>query len=117
MKFLLTVISMVVSLGVVAECLFVDDKSSADELFVLRELAYKVMDAEGGSCAHIKERSLRSTCQCEYRKEPLVQFIISYEAVLEKHPSYGNRMICYSENSQGISVNFSAYKQVSLWCR
>lgn len=109
-------VSLFLSLDVIAECLFLENQTEIKAVSALRNQAILVLDAEGENCDSITERDIRTSCQCKYRKEPLIKFKNQYDEVLSKKPEYSERMVCFSENNQGISVNFIAYKQMASWC-
>jgi hypothetical protein len=105
------------SFGAKSECLYIEDKSKISDLSELREAANFVMDAEGDNCEQIKDSNLRSSCQCKYRKTPLIQFRESYASLIKDNPNYINKMVCFSgNNNEGISINFIGYDQISKWC-
>ena len=99
-----------------SECLFINDTLKVTELSELRSMAYKVMDAEGGRCEQIEDITLRSSCQCKYRKKPLIQFRINYKSVIKTNPNYIGREVCFSKGKQGITVVFTGYEHISKWC-
>ncbi|MEP0177614.1 MAG: hypothetical protein ABJH28_00375 [Paraglaciecola sp.] len=110
-------ISLFSSLHVIAECLFLENQTEIKEVSALRNQATIVLDAEGENCVSITDRDTRSSCQCKYRKEPLIKFKNQFDEVLSKKPEYSERTVCYSEKTnQGISVNFIAYKHMTTWC-
>ena len=113
---LILLISLFSSLNVIAECLFLENQTEIKEVSDLRNQANLVLGAEGENCDSITDRDTRSSCQCKYRKESLIKFKKQYDEVLSKKPEYSERWVCYSDNNQGISVNFIAYKQMATWC-
>ncbi|MEW6989640.1 hypothetical protein AADZ91_18195 [Colwelliaceae bacterium 6441] len=115
--FYIPLILLFTSFGTKSECLFVEDKSKISELLDLRKMANLVMDAEGKNCDDIKDTILRSSCQCKYRKTPLIQFRADYASLLKNNPNYSNRMVCFSKGNNGISINFIGYEHISKWCR
>lgn len=116
MKYGWLLFSFFTSLSVAAECLYLEKEPDIRGVSDLRRQANLVLDAEGTHCDPLTDRTLRSACQCKYRKQPLIQFRESYQALLIKHPEYTDRMVCYSDEHQGISVNFIAYKVMQSWC-
>ncbi len=113
---LILLISLFLPLNVIAECLFLENQTEIKEVSALRNQANLVFDAEGENCESITDRDTRSSCQCKYRKEPLIKFKKQYDEVLSKKPEYSERMVCYADNNGGISVNFIAYKHMVTWC-
>ena len=100
-----------------AECLYIKSDFDIKNVAALREQGSIVLDSEGTHCDTFVDREIRSACQCKYRKEPLIKFRKDYEELLKNKPVYHNRMVCYQEGEQGISVNFAAYEQIKSWCQ
>jgi hypothetical protein len=109
-------ILILISTSVMGECIFLEKESEIRAVDALRTQANIVMEAEGIQCAHLKGRAERSACQCLYRDKPLVIFRKKHRALLKDKPDYATRMVCYTQNNKGISVNFIAYQHIQVWC-
>jgi len=99
-----------------SEYLFIRDQLKVNELSELRKIAYLVMDAEGDNCEQINDRALRSSCQCKYRKKPLIRFRLEYKSVINNNPKYIDQTVAYSNGNKTITMSFSGYKHISKWC-
>ncbi|SFC58788.1 hypothetical protein [Pseudoalteromonas denitrificans] len=99
-----------------AQCLFVEAEEKIKDVVLIRKQALSVMDAEANKCDDLTDKKIRTACQCQYRKKELNKFREVYKAILAKYPEYDNRLICYSKEGEGISVNFIGYKQMNTWC-
>ena len=114
--FLILITVCLVPFTAEATCEYIENKAKISELIELRDLAHFVMDAEGRNCENIESRELRTNCQCKFRSKPLSLFRDKYQVVLKKYPQLANKMVCFSQNEQSISINFKAYAQIKNWC-